>query len=95
MQAHSHLRGRRAETDTMLARAARLRELACALFLAEPSAIREHQQRRGRFVQRAHEALRMVRCVFEEVVRDPFEIRGCLLGPPEFHQRRDCCSATF
>jgi hypothetical protein len=39
MQAHSHLRGRRAETDTMLARAARLRELACALFLGAPIAL--------------------------------------------------------
>jgi hypothetical protein len=37
----------------------------------------------------------MVRCVFEKVIRDPFEIRGGLLGPPEFHQRRDRCSATF
>jgi hypothetical protein len=46
--------------------------------------IREHQQRRARFVQRSHEALRTVRCVFEEVVGNQFEIRGGLLGPPEF-----------
>jgi hypothetical protein len=31
----------------------------------------------------------MVRCVSEKVVRDSVEIRGCLSGPPEFHQRRD------
>ena len=49
----------------------------------------ERQQRRWRVVQSAHEAFRMVRCVFEEVVRDSFEIRGCLLAPPKFHQRRD------
>jgi hypothetical protein len=30
-----------------------------------------------------------LRCMLEEVVRDSFEIRGGLLGPPEFHQRRD------
>jgi hypothetical protein len=57
--------------------------------------MREHQQRGGRFVQRTHETLRTVRCVVEEVVCNPFEIRGCLLGPPEVHQRRDCWSATF
>ena len=58
-------------------------------FLPRPAAVRERQQRGGRVVQGAHEALRMVRCVLEEVVRNSFEIRGCLLGPPELHQRRD------
>jgi integrase len=51
--------------------------------------VREHQQSGRRVVQRVHKALRTVRGVLEEVVRDPVEIRGCLLGPPEFHQGRD------
>jgi hypothetical protein len=38
---------------------------------------------------RAHEALGTLRCMLEEVGRDSFKIRGGLLGPPEFHQRRN------
>jgi hypothetical protein len=64
-------------------------EFACALLLAKPAAVRERQQRGGRSVQGAHETLRMTRGVLEEVVCDSFEIRGRLLGPPKFHQRRD------
>jgi hypothetical protein len=63
-------------------------EFACALLLAKPPAVREHQQRGGRVVQGAHEALRVVRCVFEKVVRNPFEITCQQHSRPEFVRDR-------
>ena len=54
-----------------------------------PALPRERQQGGGRGVQGAHKVRRVVRCVLEQIVRDSFEIRGGLSGPPEFHQRRD------
>ena len=41
------------------------------------------------FVDRSHKTGHALRGARSEVVGNPFEIDGCLFGPPKLHQRPD------
>jgi len=69
--------------------------LACAFFLARPTAFRECQKGGRHLIEGAEEPRRTLGRVRKEIVGDSFEICCRFLGPTKLHHERDWCAASF